>query len=198
MINNKTSNYLLNLEKWYATHTLSSSYFCGSIFFLYLRNASSSSLLLSSLISFNVILFLLNPLTTTVPQHIENNQLICRPNWLVSIWWGTLVVNGLTITSVRNYLLRINNTDAKVMFKVESIFNKAAWIQTATLLKGTLSWALFWRLSSKFEKVFTETERFLTDKNMTLDRGNEKITVAKWYLTLCIIIILGYGNGKPS
>ena len=35
-------------------------------------------------------------LTTNVPHHIETSQLICiADRWIVSIWWGILVVNGL-------------------------------------------------------------------------------------------------------
>ena len=34
-----------------------------------------------------------NPLTTDVPDNIENSQLISIA--VVSIWWGTVVVNGL-------------------------------------------------------------------------------------------------------
>ena len=37
----------------------------------------------------------LNPLTTNVPHHIETSQLICIANWLVFIWWGTLVIKWL-------------------------------------------------------------------------------------------------------
>ena len=33
------------------------------------------------------------PLTINVPHQIETSQLICI--WLVSIWWGTLVINGV-------------------------------------------------------------------------------------------------------
>ena len=40
---------------------------------------------------------IVNLLTSIVPHHIETSQLICIVNQLtVSIWWRTLVVNGLT------------------------------------------------------------------------------------------------------
>ena len=33
-------------------------------------------------------------LTTNNLHHIETNQLICREDWLVFVWWGTLVIMG--------------------------------------------------------------------------------------------------------
>ena len=41
-----------------------------------------------------------NPLTSNICRHIKTSQLICSANqmqinWLVSTWWGTLVVNRL-------------------------------------------------------------------------------------------------------
>ena len=42
-----------------------------------------------------------NPLTTNIPHHIETiHRSAMQINWLVSIWWGPLVVNGLKVKAV--------------------------------------------------------------------------------------------------
>ena len=42
-----------------------------------------------------VALKIANSLKTKVPHHMETSQFALQINWLVSIWSGTLVVNGL-------------------------------------------------------------------------------------------------------
>ena len=52
-----------------------------------------------------------NPLTTIVPHHIESIQFICIANqWLISLWWGTLVVNGLWYQEGFSWKIRLTGT----------------------------------------------------------------------------------------
>ena len=54
--------------------------------------------LVQALWKWNIGLKSANLLTTNVPHHRETSQLIClanQINWPVSMWWETLLVNGL-------------------------------------------------------------------------------------------------------
>ena len=72
-----------------------------------------------------------NPTTTNVPHHIETkNWFALQDNWLVSIWRGTLVVNGLSSNG------RGKNWDGSLGF-LHSVYSysficlAASWNQTS-------------------------------------------------------------------
>ena len=71
-----------------------------------------------------------NRSTNNVPNYTETSQLIyiAQINWLVSIWWGTLVVNGL-----------IDKTDFSINYDQKqprfSFYTFLCWIASVSFVK---------------------------------------------------------------
>ena len=75
----------------------------------------------------------LNPLTTSVPHHIETSQMICR---MVSMWWGTLVVNGLKKKKTPD-IKELSSDSLQILHKVDAIV--ICW---CVIVKFKIEWTL--------------------------------------------------------
>ena len=67
-----------------------------------------------------------NPITTYIPHHIKPvDWKAMQINWLVSIWWRTLVVNGLNNSGCLNMTLTVQ----KMKFSIKDFFSKCDQIR---------------------------------------------------------------------
>ena len=86
-----------------------------------------------------------NPLTTNVPNHIETSQLICS---LVSIRWGTLVVNGLIRLALKldatKWKQSFEQRNLKYRGSLSQMFCKIGVLKNFANFTGKhLCWSLF-------------------------------------------------------